>query len=111
MPKKDSAAKQKRLRALIEEATVECYNEFEEWQGFVNMLEENVVCPFPAKVIGETVEVTALHGAPPGPAVKADCLYKGKEYTIDITSLEWPKKPPEGFEWIEAYFEWLKSVG
>jgi hypothetical protein len=110
MPKKDSPADRERLRPLIEEATVDCYNESEEHQGFVTMLEENVACPFPAKVIGEAVEVTALR-APRGMGILTVCRYKGKDYAIDLTSLEWTKQRPDGFEWIEAYLEWLKSVG
>jgi hypothetical protein len=111
MAKKGSSAKEKRLRALIQEATIDCYNAEEEWQGFVCMLEENVVYPFTAKVIGETVEVTGLESASQGFGVVAVCQLKGKEYPIDLTSLEWTKQRPKGFEWIEAYFEWLKSVG
>ncbi len=56
MAKKPSRKDEARLRKLIEEATVDCYNEFEEHQGMVNMIEENVVCPFRAKVIGNVVE-------------------------------------------------------
>ena len=50
---KDSA----RLDALIEEATVDCNDEAEAHMGFMNMVEENLVCPFQATVIGEEVEV------------------------------------------------------
>jgi hypothetical protein len=109
MAKKRSADKA-RLRALIEEATVDCYNENEEYQGMLNMVEENVVCPFPARVIGEPVEVTALGAPPRGMGLNAVCSYKGKEYRIDVTSLEWGKPRPGGFEWIEAYLAWLKYL-
>lgn len=111
MAKKDPTADRERLRELIQEATVDCYNENEEHQGFVNVLEENVACPFPAKVIGEAVEVTALKGPPRGMGILAVCRYKGKDYDIDLTSLEWTKQRPDGFEWVEAYLEWLQSVG
>jgi hypothetical protein len=50
LPKNGSSAKQKRRRALIDEATVECYNEYEKSQGFINMLEERVTCPFTANL-------------------------------------------------------------
>ena len=46
-----------------------------------------------------------------GVGVAAVCRYKGKEYKIDVTSLEWPKKKPEGFEWIEAYQHWYSTLG
>ena len=111
MAKKSADKDQARLRALIEEATVDCYNEGEEFQGFVCMIEENVVCPFQAKVIGEEVEVVDLRGPKAGFGVDAVCRYKDKEYRIDVRSLEWPKKKPEGYEWIEAYQHWLSTVG
>jgi hypothetical protein len=112
MARKKSSGDRERLRELIEEATVDCYNnEAEEHQGLLNMIEENVACPFPAKVIGETVEVTALEAPPAGLGLNAVCRHKDKEYRIDINSLEWPKQRPEGFEWIEAFLEWQKTLG
>ena len=50
---KQSEKDSKRLDALIEEATVDCYDVEEQHQGLACMIEENVVCPFPAKVIGD----------------------------------------------------------
>jgi hypothetical protein len=111
MAKKAADKDRARLRALIEEATVDCYNEGEEHMGFVNMIEENVVCPFKAKVIGEEVEVVEVGGPEHGFGIDAVCRYKGKDYKLDINSLEWPKQKPEGFEWIEAYQAWLASIG
>lgn len=111
MASKKSSGDRDRLQALIEEATVDCYNDGEAHQGMVCMVEENVTCPFPARVIGENVEVTALESAPDGFGVKAVCQYKGKEYRIDVTSLEFTKQRPKGFEWLEAYREWLKRLG
>jgi hypothetical protein len=111
MAKKAADKARARLQALIEEATVDCYNESEEYQGFMNMIEENVVCPFPVKVIGEDVEVVELRSPEAGFGIDAVCRYQGKDYKIDINSLEWPKKKPEGFEWVEAYQAWLASLG
>ena len=111
MAKKAADKDRTRLRALIEEATVDCYAESEEHMGLMNMIEENVVCPFPAKVIGEPVEVVELRAPEAGFGLDAVCRYKGKDYRIDISSLEWPKKKPDGFEWIEAYQSWLASLG
>jgi hypothetical protein len=108
---KKSTKKDARLQALIEEATVDCYDENEARVGFVTMIEDNVVCPFKAKVIGEEVEVVGLRAARSGLGVMAVCAYKGKEYPIDIDSLEWPKKKPEGYEWVEAYHSWLGIRG
>ncbi len=106
-PDKDRA----RLQALIEEATVDCNDESEEQMGFMNMIEESVVCPFKAKVIGEEVEVVELRSPQRGLGLDAVCRYKDKDYTIDVNSLEWPQKKPEGFEWVEAYQLWRSNLG
>lgn len=79
--------------------------------GLVNMIEEEVTCPFQAKVIGEEVEVAKICGPESGFGLDAVCRYKGKDYRLDIGSLEWPKKKPKGFEWIEAYLLWRSNLG
>src|SRR5262249_50726610 len=110
MAKKPSAKERERLRPLIEEATVDCYSLGEEYQGFLSVIEENVICPFKAKVLGEDVEVKDVEGGQSGFGLFAVCLYKDKEYRIDVNSLMWGRQKPEGFEWIEAYQEWLRTL-
>jgi hypothetical protein len=111
MAKKPSKADRARLEALIEEATVDCYNEDEQHVGFMTMIEDNVICPFKAKVLGEEVEVVELRGAKSGYGVDAVCRYKGKDHRISIFSLEWPKQKPKGHEWVEAYQAWMGGNG
>jgi hypothetical protein len=111
MAKKAGERNQARLRELIEEATVDCYNESEEHMGLMNMIEENVICPFNAKVIGEEVEVVELRAPEAGYGLDAVCRYKDKDYKIDVNSLEWIKQKPEGYEWIEAYHLWRSTLG
>ena len=89
MAKKRSAKDRDHLRELIEEATVDCHGEDEQETGLLSMIEENLVCPFRAQVIGEEVEVVDLKPTSEGRGLKAVCQYKGKEYPIDVTSLEW----------------------
>ena len=111
MAKKAADKDRARLRALIEEATVDCYDDSEQHIGLMTAVEDNVVCPFKAKVIGEEVEVVELRTREAGYGVDAVCRFKGKEYKIDINSLEWPKRKPDGFEWIEAYQLWHSNLG
>ena len=111
MAKKPTDKDRARLNELIEEATVDCYDEAEQHMGLMNMVEENVVCPFKAKVIGEEVEVVELRAPESGFGLDAMCRYKGKDYRIDLGSLEWPRQKPKGFEWVEAYRAWLSRVG
>jgi hypothetical protein len=107
MAKKAKKDDRERLRALIEDAMVDCYTEDEEHVGITTMVEDSVVCPFKAKVLGEEVEVEELRHAQFGHGVDAVCRYKGKKYRINVNSLEWLEQKPEGFEWIEAYQAWL----
>jgi len=100
----------KRLDELIEEATVDCYSEEEEHTGLLTMIEDNLVCPFQAKVIGEKVTVVALEWPETGYGMMAVCERNGKQHRVDITSLEWVKPLPEGFEWVEAYFAWREGI-
>jgi hypothetical protein len=108
---RNAPKRSKRLQALIEEATVDCYTVEEEQVGFLTMIEDKVVCPFKARVIGEEVEVVELRSCETGVGVDAVCCYKGKDYRINISSLEWPRKKPEGYEWVEAYLTWLGKLG
>lgn len=103
--------KEERLWDLIAEATVDCYGEDEEHSGLLTMIEDNVVCPFRAKVIGEEVTVVELEWPKSGYGLLAVCEHKGKKHHVDVSSLEWVKPRPEGFEWIEAYLLWRGGVG
>jgi hypothetical protein len=94
MAKKAADKDRARLRALIEEATADASDEIEQHMGLVSAIEEEVVCPFQTKVIGEEVEVVELSGPEAGFGLDAVCRYKGKEYRIEINSLEWPRKKP-----------------
>ncbi|HKZ81818.1 MAG TPA: calcium-binding protein [Pyrinomonadaceae bacterium] len=105
MPKKINKA---RLDELIDEATVDCYGEEEEHTALLTMIEEQVVCPFHAKVIGETVEVTRFEWPKSGYRMLAVCRHKGRTDRVDISSLEWIEPRPRGFEWIAAYQAWCK---
>jgi len=106
-PDKDRA----RLQALIEEATADCYGEGEEHAGIVNMIEENLVHPFKARVIGEEVEVVEVTAPKSGFGVDVVCRYKGKDYRLDISALEWPTPKPAGYEWVEAFEAWRATLG
>jgi hypothetical protein len=55
--------------------------------------------------------VVELRPTERGFGLDAVCRYKGKDYRIDVGSLEWPKRKPEGFEWVEAYLLWRGDRG
>ena len=93
-----------RLDALVEEATVDCYNGDEQLTGLFTMIDENLAVPFTTQVLG--VEVTVRRVDLIGDAIVAAC-YRGRtRQLIGILDLPVPEPPPEGVEWIEAYRHW-----
>ncbi len=96
--------KAKNIDQLIEEATVDCYDEYEQKMGFASVLEDKLKFPFPAKVVGEEVTVTGLNQQ--SNDIEVICQRNNKSYRINILSLEYDPKKVRGGQWIEAYRKW-----
>jgi hypothetical protein len=106
----DRTRRPQRQQAPIAEAVAGAKDPEDEQLRLLEMIEDNVVCPFSACVIGEPVEVLGLKPAPHGLGLHAICRYKDREYSLDLGSLEWPRKKPLGFQWIEAFLAWQESL-
>lgn len=96
------------LEELIEEGTVDCYDEYEQKAGMMCCVEDAVDCPFEAKVIGEKVIVRQLET---GHEMMAICEKNGESFEINIDSLQFIEPFPEGYEWIEAYQLFSEGLG
>ena len=96
------------LEELIDEGTVDCYDEYEQKAGMICSVTDGVECPFEAKVIGEKVIVTNLKEAD---ELLAVCEKDGKSYEVNLDSLEFTEPYPNGYEWIEAYQLFKEQVG
>ena len=94
------------LDALIEEATVDCYNEEEQVTGLFTMLEEHLALPFQTTVLGLSVTVTRVD-LTGNDQIVAICRRDGVKQVIAILDLPVPARAPDGAEWIEAYRRWL----
>jgi hypothetical protein len=92
------------LDALIDEATVDCYNEDEELTGFAVMLEDNLALPFETMVLGVTVTVNEIRQTESG--IVAICVRGKHRQAIPIPDLPLPDPPPQGAEWVAAYRHW-----
>lgn len=95
---------------MIEEATVDCDNEYEQHEGLFVTLEEHLRCPARALVVGEAVTVLRFDREASSEIV-ALCRRGRRTFRINVTALEWPGAPPPGAEWIEAYRAWLRGGG
>jgi hypothetical protein len=89
------------LDALIEEATVDAYNEHEQITGLFTMLDEHLAVPFATKLLGITVTVNKIE-------IVAICRRDGHKQAIPILDLPLPVPRPDGAEWIDAFRHWRR---
>jgi hypothetical protein len=97
-----------RLDELIEEATVDAYNESEQAVGFYTMLEEYLAMPFKTAVLGVEVTVARVDMTDDDQIV-AVCTRGKARQRVPVLDLPLPDPPPEGWEWIEAYRRWAQG--
>ena len=95
-----------RLDELIEQATVDCYNEEEQVTGLFTMLEDNLALPFETSVLGVSVTVASVD-LTAADQIVAICQRDGLRQAVPIHDLALPAPAPEGAEWIEAYRRWI----
>lgn len=97
----------KLLDAMIEEATVDAYNDHEQITGLFTMIDEYLALPFDTQVLGTPVTVAKIDLTIEHEIV-AICRRDGHKQTIPILYLPLPDPAPEGAEWIEAYRRWRR---
>ena len=97
---------EKELDQLVEEATVDCYNESEQVSGLYAMLEDNLVLPFETILFGATVTVERID-LTDRDVIVAFCKRGIDVQKLRLIDIPLPSPPPEGAEWIAAYRHWL----
>ncbi len=98
------------LDELIEEATVDCYDEEEQASGFFAIIDDNLALPFMTSILGVEASVSAVVMDDDG-RIKAVCERNGEQQRIDLIDLRLPSPPPSGAEWISAYRRWVEGGG
>jgi len=93
------------LEAMVEEATVDCYNESEQITGLFTVIEDELTVPFDTQVLGVnvTVERVTLND---NDQIVAICSREDLRQTIPLLEVPLPAPPPAGAQWIEAYRHW-----
>ncbi len=99
------AAKSAQLDNLIDEATVDCYNESEEIGGIFTMMEENLAVPFKTTILGVEVMVERIDLEE---VIVAVCRRGRNRQRVPVLDLSLPKPRPAGAEWIDAYRRWSR---
>ena len=93
------------LAELIEQATVDAYDESEQATGFYTMLEEHLAMPFETEVLGVSVTVERLD-LTDDEQIVAVCARGKSRQRLPVLDLPLPRPLPDGAEWIEAYRLW-----
>lgn len=97
-----------RLEELVEEATVDCYNESEQATGLFTVMEDSLELPFETKILGLPVTVERIDIDDCDQIVA--CCARGQEHQrVPLLELPLPSPPPAGAEWIEAYRYWARG--
>ncbi len=98
------------LDHLVEEATVDCYDDAEQRAGLYTMIVDHLVVPFETVVLAMPVTVTEVD-IDRCDRLVARCVRGAAEQWISLLDLPLPTPPPAGAEWIVAYQHWLMLGG
>jgi hypothetical protein len=94
---------------MIQEATVDAYNESEQRMGLFTVMEEHLEVPFVTDVLGVVVTVERID-LTESDEIVAICRRGKAREAIAIVDLPLPKPRPRGAEWIEAYRRWSRGA-
>jgi hypothetical protein len=92
---------------MIEQATVDAYDDSEQATGWFTMFEEHIELPFETVVLGVAVNVTSID-LRDGDQIVATCTRGRNRQAVLLVDLPLPSPPPAGANWIDAYREWLR---
>lgn len=98
-----------RLEELLAQATVDCYDDEEEFMGVLYTLADNLNFPLQATTLGEPVAVMGLddNRSSPRQGVLATVRKGDREYLVALSELEFVDPDPISAEWLAMYRYWL----
>ncbi len=97
------------IAAACEEATMDANDEDDQLSGLITMAQEALEFPFPAKVIGQAVQVVDSDSSQRN-ANGLDLIveYSGRQHQIAAQSVELIAPLPEGAVFLAAYLDWRR---
>jgi len=78
------------LEQMIEEATVDCYNDDEVFMGILYTLQEKLKFPFEAEVLGKKVKVVDIDNGKsvPGTGILTTVIADGKRHPVALSTIK-----------------------
>lgn len=99
--------KKNKYEKIIDEATVDCYGEYEQFSGWTCFLEEKLPLPLKYVIFGEEADIIGIDTDENGTCVLA-IIKKGKEkIRVPVQDLKFKGKNAKYMLWIDAYKQWL----
>jgi len=96
------------LDSLIDEITIDCYDEEEQRTGFEAAFDEDASLPCSATIIGETVDVLHIGQGDGRRELIATCQRNGRRYEISLLDLN-IHADPATTRLIAAYRRWIAA--
>ncbi len=97
------------IATACEEATVDANDEEDQFSGLITMALESLEFPFPAKVLGQTVQVVGADTSKmDSRGVDLIVDFDGKHYLIAARSVELAQPLPAGAVFLAAYLDWKR---
>jgi hypothetical protein len=97
------------LDNLIEEITVDCYDEDEQLTGFEAAFDEDATFPCPGTIVGEAVELLHVGQGDGRRELIATCQRNGRRYDIALLDLDIQADPTTS-RLIAAYRRWISAA-
>ncbi len=99
------------VEEAIEEATIDCYDESDQCMGLTTLAAESLAFPFPAKVLGETVEIIDSTNAEYD-SFGFDLVVRHhkKCYAIAAHNVDLQEPFPDGHVNLAAYLTWRSRL-
>ncbi len=94
------------LDRLIEEITVDCYNEYEQLTAFENAFDEDATFPCPGTAIGEDIEVLSVTAHDDRLELIATCRRAGHQHDVALLDITLQADPATS-QLLAAYRRWM----
>lgn len=93
------------LDELIEEITVDCYDEDEQLTAFETAFDNDATLPCPGNIIGQDIEVLSIATAQGRRELVATCRHEGHRYKIALLDID-HHADPTTTRLLAAYRQW-----
>jgi Calcium binding len=97
------------LDELIDEITVDCYDEDEQLQGFENAFDEDASFPVSGTVVGERVDIVHIGHGNGRRELTATCRRAGRRYEVALLDIADIKADPQTARLVAAYRRWIRA--